>query len=175
MHSYVYPTDHRKIPRNSLYYLPPLPKAVMRQITDGTIFREFLDALQGFAGGNTSWNVGAVRACRTKIQCCFVLNFVLPAVELPIRKCRNYIIVSALMYVRVGPAGKEPFILLISDTDALDQIIRDTVIWAKSECPEYSVQIHKVIHNYLAQISTKGFSGILLALEYRVRIHYSSG
>lgn len=155
--------------------MPPLPEAVTKQISDGTIFREFLDSLQGFTGGNTSWNVGAVRAHRTEVQYCFVLDFVLPAKELPTGKHKNYIAVSALIYVGVGPAfGKEPVILVISDTTALDRIVRDTVRWANGERREHSVPIHTVIQNYLAQISSKGFSGILLALEYRVSTHCSS-
>ena len=143
------------------------------QISDGTIFREFLDALQGFAGGNTSWNVGSVRARRTEVQYCFGLNFVLPAKELSTVKRRNYVVVSALIYIRADLAfGREPFILVISDSSALDRIVRDAVGWAESERFEHYVSSFQ---NYIARISTKGFSGILLALEHRVGIQCSPG
>ena len=136
------------------------------------IFPEFLDALQGFAGGNTSWNAGAVRLYGSQVQFCFVLNFVLPTETRPGGNRRTYVSVSALVYsfVESFDHDRPPFVLVISDTNALCRILSDAVDWVGSQYQRLLVPMHMAIQIYLAHISTKGFSGILLELEREVSV-----
>lgn len=119
MPSHVYPIKSFDLKHYT--HMPlPLPEAIARDIDNGVIFPEFVDALRGFVRRTTSWNVGAARVHEdiSKSQCCFVLNFVLPNEHLEMPSTA-YASVAALIYL------SGPFVLILSNTDALCRIISE--------------------------------------------------
>lgn len=160
---HVYPMKPCKMPSDRLL-LPPLPSPIFEELAAGAMFPEFLDALEGFAGGNTSWNVGAARSYNGTPESCYVLNFILPIEPSYDTAKGAYVPVSALIYSRLY--SDVPSILVISESDALDRIVSDAIPQVYSI---FGLENPIAIHIYLADISTKGWTGTLLRLERQVR------
>jgi hypothetical protein len=143
-------------------------------IEQGLVYAEFLEALEGFAGGNTSWNSGAVRLLYgEQAQSCYVLNFLLPSQSMMDTEAHYpYNPASALVYTLCHP--KKPFVLVISDSEALrpliSEAVNNSIVEHRAMAKSKHVSIDATIHTRLAQMSAKGWQNMLLSIERQVSI-----
>ena len=138
----------------------------------GIVFPAFLDSLESFLGGNTSWQPGAVNTYGGRLQSCYVLNFVLPwrpsfVTDTRPQNSDFYISVFTLVYTLSQGSLQHPFYLAIIDSDALHQILYSAAVSATSD-RFIPYTAYMAFHAYSANVSTKGWSYVLLQLERQV-------
>lgn len=143
-----------------------------RWIRKDTVFPAYLEALESWAIGNTSWNPGAVHSYGGQFQSCYTLNFVFPSQNSVIKDRRsityNSVLTSTLIYTRsLGPL-EEPFYLAVSDSIRAREVIESAARWSAKTRGVSSYPAFMAFHAYLAYVSSEGWSYVLLGLEYEV-------